>query len=82
MEIKELKVKSLMELQKLLAKERENLRAGRFSVSAKQLKDIRSIRKIKRLIAQILTIINQKAGEGKTNKEESINFNQPESENN
>jgi ribosomal protein L29 len=46
---------------------REELRELRFKVSEKQLKDVRSIREIKKAIAQILTLINQKR-EKTTNK--------------
>ena len=60
MELKELRAKSVGELHKLLARKREELRAKRFSVSAKQLKNIRIVREIKKLIAQILTILNEK----------------------
>jgi ribosomal protein L29 len=64
MELKELRQRSIKELQKLLTKERETLRASKFSVSAKQLKDIKIIKKTKKLIARIITIINQKNKEG------------------
>ncbi|PIT90803.1 MAG: 50S ribosomal protein L29 [Candidatus Komeilibacteria bacterium CG10_big_fil_rev_8_21_14_0_10_41_13] len=57
MEFKELKNKSVKELHKLLAENREKLRDMRFSVSAKQLKNIREIREVKKLIARILTVL-------------------------
>jgi ribosomal protein L29 len=57
MEIKELREKSEKELTKLLATSREKLRDLRFKVTAKQLKNVREIRKTKKLIAQILTIL-------------------------
>ena len=60
MEFKELKEKSAPELQKLLAQFREKVRDLRFSVSAKQLKNIRELREAKRVIAKILTVLNQK----------------------
>jgi len=61
-EIKDIKNKSAVELQKLLAHNREKLRDLRFKASQNQLKNIREIRKIKKMIAQILTLINSKSG--------------------
>ncbi|MFA5886479.1 MAG: 50S ribosomal protein L29 [Patescibacteria group bacterium] len=59
MDFKELKIKTVAELQKLLDLNREKLRDLRFKDSNKQLKNIREIRSIKQLIAQILTLINK-----------------------
>ncbi len=59
MDFKELKIKTVAELQKLLNLNREKLRDLRFKDSNKQLKNIREIRSIKQLIAQILTLINK-----------------------
>ena len=73
MELKELKSKTTAELEKLLAKNREVLRDINFKVSSKQLKNIREIRQVKKLIARILTLI------GQHKKAESI---KPEIENN
>lgn len=64
MELKELKTKSIKELHKLLAQNREKFRSARFSVKAKQLKNIRSIRDTKKQIARILTIVKQKEKNG------------------
>lgn len=67
--LKELREKSTKELHKLLAKSREELRAIRFSINAKQQKDIRSSRKVKKTIARILTIQKQqKPAEQLTNQ--------------
>jgi large subunit ribosomal protein L29 len=63
MELKELRAASINELKKLVAQQREKLRATRFSVSAKQLKNIKSVREIKKLIARILTITKEKERE-------------------
>jgi len=63
MELKELRKKSISELNKIIAQQREKLRASRFSVSAKQLKNIRTVREIKKSIAQILTVMNKKRKE-------------------
>ena len=65
MELKELKTKSIAELEKLLAKNREVLRDLKFKVSSKQLKNIREIRQAKVLVARILTLIGQKQKEPK-----------------
>jgi len=59
MEKQELKEKNREELTKLLAANRDKLREARFKDSNKQLKNIREIRVIKKLIAQILTLLNQ-----------------------
>lgn len=71
MELKELRVKTAKDLIKLLAQSREKLRSLRFSVSAKQLKNIREFREAKKLVARILTVINEqnkKASSSETNK--------------
>ncbi len=60
MEIADFKQKSVKDLQVLLLEKREVLRELRFKVSEKQLKDVRTIREVKKEIAQILTLINQK----------------------
>jgi ribosomal protein L29 len=60
LELKDLKKKSEKELQELLASGRERLRVARFKDANKQLKDTREIRREKKSIAQILTLINAK----------------------
>jgi len=64
MDFADLKNKNLKELQEILAEKRETVRELRFKVSEKQLKDVRNLRETKKVIAQILTLINQK----RTNK--------------
>jgi large subunit ribosomal protein L29 len=59
MEFKELKNKDQKELQNLLVVNREKLRELRFKDSNKQLKNIREIRVVRNLIAQILTLLNK-----------------------
>ncbi|OGY41685.1 MAG: 50S ribosomal protein L29 [Candidatus Buchananbacteria bacterium RBG_13_39_9] len=59
-ELKELKMKSAAELQKLLKANREKLGDLRFKISQSQLKNIREFRALKKKIAKILTIINEK----------------------
>lgn len=60
MSIKELKEKNQKELHAELAKQREILRDLRFEVSQRQLKNVREIRKIRKTINQILTLLNTK----------------------
>ena len=58
MDFKELKKMSVAELNKLLAKYREQTRDLRFSINAKQQKNIRQIRPVKKTIAHIMTLLN------------------------
>ena len=60
MKTKELKQKSKTELQRLLQNDQEKLRQLRFDLSAGKVKNVREIRKIKKDIARILTILCQK----------------------
>jgi large subunit ribosomal protein L29 len=60
MDIKEIKVKSKEELNKLLSDNRDKLRDLKFKVANRQLKDVRGIRKLKREIARMLTVLNNK----------------------
>ncbi len=60
MKIAELKQKSKQELNRLLRESKEKLRVLNFDLQLKQSKNVRDIRKTKKLIARILTIINQK----------------------
>jgi large subunit ribosomal protein L29 len=60
MEYKELKKKTEQELHKLLAESRDKLRELRFKDANKQLKDVRSIRKLRVTIAEALTVINDR----------------------
>ncbi len=60
MKTKELKQKTKKELERLLEDSREKLRNLRFDIQMKQSKNVREIRKAKKLIAKILTFINQK----------------------
>jgi ribosomal protein L29 len=59
MDLKELKTKTIAELHNILSDLREKLRDSRFKDSSKQLKNIRSIRVIKKDIARVLTLINK-----------------------
>jgi len=59
MDFKELQTKDKNDLLKLLESNREKLRDLRFKDSNKQLKNVREIRTIRQLIAQILTLLNK-----------------------
>ena len=60
MKIKDLKEKTEKELQSLALQEREKLRKLFFQISAGQLKDVSQVKKTKKVIAQILTILKEK----------------------
>lgn len=57
MDILEIKNKSKKDLQDMLSEKQDKLREFRFQSNEAQLKNVRSIREIKRNIAQILTLI-------------------------
>lgn len=59
-ELKELRAREEKDLQKLLQESREKLRELRFNVNANQLKDVKSLNKIKKQIAKILTVLKEK----------------------
>ena len=65
MEFKELKKKSENELHKLLSEQRDKLRDLRFKDASKQLKNVREIRKVRKIIAQTLTLLNDKKATSK-----------------
>lgn len=60
MDIKDLRKKENKELQKMLVTSRAKLRELKFSNSNKQLKNIREIRQLRKGIARLLTLINEK----------------------
>ena len=57
-EYKELKKKNPADLQKLLAEYRDKLRDLRFKDANKQLKNVREIRVVRRLISRISFLLN------------------------
>ncbi len=57
MHIKELKEKSKGELEKILDEKQREVRKFRFDIAAKQIKNNRELRKSKRDIARILTLL-------------------------
>ena len=60
MKAKEIRQKSKKELERLVLENREKLRQLKFDLSAGKVKNVREIRKIKKDIARILTILCQK----------------------
>ena len=60
MKFKELKNLKESELQHLLAETRSKMRDMRFKLASGQLKGVREIRTSKKLVAQILTLLNNK----------------------
>jgi len=59
MEYKELKTKSEKELQKLLVETREKLRDLRFKAASNQIKNVREIRDVRKMISQTLFLLRQ-----------------------
>jgi len=59
MEILELRKKTDTELRKTLTENRERLRTLRFDLASGKVKNVREIRKIKKDIARILTLLNK-----------------------
>ncbi len=59
MKIAELRRKSESELKKLLNDDGEKLRQLRFDLAAGKVKNVREIRRIKREIAQVLTLFHK-----------------------
>lgn len=59
MKITELRQKPKGELHKILQDNREKLRQLRFDLVSGKIKNVREVRKVKKEIAQILTILNQ-----------------------
>ena len=57
MKVSELRQKTKQELERLLGESREKLRNLRFDIQLKRSKNVREIRKTKKLIAKILTIL-------------------------
>lgn len=58
MRIKELREKNKEELKKLLVEKQKEVQKVRFDIAAKQVKNNRELRKSKRDIARILTLVN------------------------
>ena len=60
MKTSEIKEKNLRELKKVAGDKAENARKLRFDMAAKQSKNTRGVRNIRKDIARILTIIREK----------------------
>jgi ribosomal protein L29 len=60
MKIIELRQKSKDELKKILGDNREKLRQLRFDLAAGKVKNVREVRRVKKEISQILTLIKSK----------------------
>lgn len=60
MNVKELRTMSEVELEKLVKKNQEALRDLRFKAASGQLKTVREIRRVRKEIARIHTILGQK----------------------
>ncbi len=65
LELKNLKDKPISELRKLLFNYKEKLSNLKFDLTLGKVKNVSEIRKLKKSIAQILTIINLKEKEEK-----------------
>lgn len=71
MEIKELRIKNEVELRRLLSELQDKLRDLKFRLSSEQFKNVREIRKTKRTIARIRTLLKEGANKNKTNVKKS-----------
>lgn len=60
MDYKELKNKNKSDLHKILVESRDKLRDLRFKDANKQLKNVREMRVIKKIVARVLTLLNNK----------------------
>lgn len=69
MDIKELRNQSPKRLNELLAKTTESVRDLRFTVMTRQQARVRDLRKVRREIAQIKTILKQKREQEHVTKE-------------
>jgi len=56
----ELEKKSKKELQELLSNDREKIRRLKFDLSAGKVKNVREIRKLRKDVARILTVLKTK----------------------
>ena len=72
MKLKEIRVKTSEELEKLLKVNREKFRNLKFKDANKQIKNVREIRRIKKEIARILTVHSER----KNKKESAVSSKQ------
>lgn len=59
MKLKELKEKTKDELKDLLLASRRKIREYNFKIATSQIKNVREVRKNKKMIAQILTLLKE-----------------------
>lgn len=64
MKFKELQNKDTSQLHRLLAQYRDDIRQLNFKVASNQLRDVKQLRKTKKTVAKILTLLNQREKEG------------------
>jgi ribosomal protein L29 len=60
MKLKELKDKKIDDMNKLLIETKESIRNARFGASGSKSKNVKEIKNAKKIVARILTLINQK----------------------
>ncbi|MFA5021635.1 MAG: 50S ribosomal protein L29 [Patescibacteria group bacterium] len=68
MKYKELKNLTEKELQKILSDSREKIRELRFKVASNQLKNVHEIKKTRKIIAEVLFLLNSKKKDTKEAK--------------
>ncbi len=69
MKIRELRAKSTEELKEMLENHAEKLRELNFKLASEQLKNVREVRKVKKIVAQIHTLLKERKEEIKAEKE-------------
>ena len=67
MDFKDLQNKNERDLHELLSEKRNELREMKFKISGKQMKNLSGVKKSKKTVARILTLLNKKKEE-QTNK--------------
>lgn len=67
MDFKDLQNKNERDLHELLSEKRNELREMNFKINEKQMKNLSAVKKVKKTIARILTLLNKKKEEP-TNK--------------
>lgn len=60
MKFQELKIKEDKELTAMLEKAKEDIQTMNFKISSRQLKNVRGVREVKKIIAKILTLRNER----------------------
>jgi ribosomal protein L29 len=65
MKIREIRAKSTQELKEMYEDLTQKLRDLNFKLASGQLKDVREVRKAKKTIAQILTVLKERKEESK-----------------